>query len=309
MSKLVFVSLTLVLALVGSRTVRADDLLVRRLDLLEQIVAQQQQELATFQTAGYTAGAAYTTGADDGSCGTCAKLYYDPASRRGGVYAAADLTFLRPYMGREGLDALLPAPTGPGGLEGEYTFAPRLIIGYEGASGLGVRTRYWFFDQDFGVAGVAPLFGIDMDVLDLEATIRKDFGSWDLQFAGGVRYGREEMSYNGDRLSFEGTGLTVAAEVTRPVYNGNWSLLGNFRGSLLYGETRDTGIIWTGTSANEIMQVWEIQLGVEYARETSAGQVAIQFLWEAQYWENAPIAAIMSDLGFSGPTLKVEFRR
>ncbi len=303
MNKLEFASLTLIMALVVPRTVRANDLLVERLDQLERIVARQQQELAAFQAVGYA------TGTDDYSCGRRAKGCYDPISRRGGVYAAADLTFLRPYMGREGLDALIPAPPGLGGLDGEYTFAPRFIIGYEGASGLGVRTRYWFFDQDFGIAGVAPTFGIDMDVLDVEATMRKDFGNWDLQVAGGVRYGREEMSYNGDQICFEGTGLTVAAEVMRPVCNGNWSLLGNFRGSLLYGETRDTGLLWVGPSADEIMQVWEMQLGVEYARELFAGEVAIQFLWEAQYWQNSTIAVYMTNLGFSGPTLKVEFRR
>ncbi len=309
MNKLMLISLTFILALVAPRTVRADDLLVERLDQLEQIVAQQQQELAAFRTAGYATGVGYATGTDDYSCGKCAPRCYDPTSRRGGVYAAADLTFLRPYVGGEALRSILTPSPGPGGLEAEYPFAPRIIIGYEGARGLGIRARYWFFDQDFALEGVAPTFGIDMDVLDLEATIRQDFGSWDLQFAGGVRYGREEMSYNGDQICFEGTGLTVAAEVMRPVYNSNWSLLGNFRGSLLYGETRDTGILWVGPSANEIMQVWEMQLGVEYAREMSAGEVAIQFLWEVQYWENAPIAVYMSDLGFSGPTLKVEFRR
>ena len=302
MNKLVFASLTLILALVAPRTVRADDLLVERLDQLEQIVAQQQQELDAFQMAGYT------TGTDDCSCGRCVKCCYDTSSCRGGVYAAVDLTFLRPYVSGDGLSILIPSP-GPGGLEAEYTFAPRIIIGYEGASGLGIRARYWFFDQDFALDGIAPTFGIDMDVLDVEATIRKDFGSWDLQFAGGVRYGREEMSSLGVTSCFEGVGLTVAAEVMRPVVNRNWSLLGNFRGSLLYGEMRDTGLLWTGVSTNEIMQVWEMQLGVEYAREMSAGEVAIQFLWEAQYWENAWIGSWLSDLGFSGPTLRVEFRR
>ena len=156
------------------------------------------------------------------------------------------------------------------------------------------------------------LFGIDMDVLDLEATTRKEFGSWDLQFAGGLRYGREEMSYDGLDVCFEGAGLTLAAEVMRPVCNSNWSLLGNFRGSLLYGDIRDTGLILGAgpfITEEEMMQVWEMQLGVQYAREMSAGQVAIQFLWETQVWKNAWLGSWFSDLGFSGPALKAEFRR
>ena len=197
MNKLVFASLTLISALVALRTVRADDLLVKRLDQLEQLVAQQQRELAAFRATGRA------TGTDDYSRPKRAKFRYDPSSRRGGLYAAADLTFLRPYVSGDGLSVLIPAP-GPGGLEGEYTFAPRIIIGYEGANGLGVRARYWFFDQEFALEGVAPTFGIDMDVLDLEATTRQEFRSWDLLFAGGVRYGRQNMSYNGLQACFEG---------------------------------------------------------------------------------------------------------
>lgn len=309
MKKLALVSLTLISALVASGTVRADDLLVARLDQLERTVARQQRELAAFQTAGYTTEIGYTTasGFTTGIDDCC----YETGSCRGGAYAAVELTFLRPYLSGDGLAILIPAP-GPGGIQGEYTFAPRFIIGYEGANGLGVRVRYWFFDQDFALDGVAPTFGVDMDALDLEATTRTEFGEWDLQFAGGARYGREEMSYNGLLARFEGVGLTVAAEVTRPIYSGNWSLLGNFRGSLLYGDILDTGLILgagTFTTDDEMMQIWELQLGVQYAREMSAGQVAVQFLWETQHWENAWLSAWMSDLGFSGPTLKVEFRR
>ena len=116
----------------------------------------------------------------------------------------------------------------------DYQFAPRIWLGYVGNCGLGIRSRYWQFDQSTaqslvnadtsGVTNIttaAPLGlsftspglvmfknGVDhllfdsnlkLNVVDLEATQEFRLGRWLLEFSGGARYSHISQNYDAIR--------------------------------------------------------------------------------------------------------------
>lgn len=118
----------------------------------------------------------------------------------------------------------------------DYEIAPRVWLGYVGEGGLGLRGRYWRFDEGtkrsftnsdttgtvwitsatpLDSQGLTPIFAyglvfapasgveslafvsdLELDVLDLEATQEVQAGEWSLQLAGGVRLTRISQVYN-----------------------------------------------------------------------------------------------------------------
>jgi hypothetical protein len=106
----------------------------------------------------------------------------------------------------------------------DLAVSPRVWLGYEAATGLGLRMQYWQFDQDANDAVASPpangfgrithpTFGavditstiptdsfsvastLNVYALDLEGTKRVDFDSWWMMVSGGLRYASTEQSY------------------------------------------------------------------------------------------------------------------
>ena len=101
---------------------------------------------------------------------------------------------------------------------------------------------------------------IEMDALDFDVTLRERFRRWDLLLSGGARYGR--MGYRSDTIfppgecRFEGIGPTVSLEVDREVGCRGFHLIGNFRGSMLFGDVD----FWGFTVRDELTTVLDNQL-------------------------------------------------
>ena len=96
--------------------------------------------------------------------------------------------------------------------------------------------------------------------------------------------------------------------------DSEFALIGNARGSFLYGATKfdigidglvDPGEVNIDTE-DHMMQVWEFQLGGEWARERSNGsRIFVQTLYEGQAWEWAPTLGLGGlDVGFTGFTCR-----
>ena len=239
------------------------------------------------------------------------------------VYAEAQVTVLKPHAAVNN------------GAENDYGVGSRLIIGYDGPYGFGVRGRYWNFDQGASLGGGTG-GSIKMDVLDLEAVLRGSVGCWELETSGGIRYANMQMDAQGVpfipapvniRGAFEGAGLTAAFGGSRPINDTGLSLVGNLRGSLLYGDT--TTPFTTAVPApvpnptpnninNDMTSVWEIQLGAEWTRCVGNYELVASALWEAQIWQNTSLSNPLtasgsglgfgSDLGFTGPTFGLGVR-
>ncbi len=139
----------------------------------------------------------------------------------GSISATAEILFLRLHVaggvGSTSSD------------EFDFDATPRLTLGYTSCDGLGVRARYWDYDEDnFG--GIEET-AIDTYTLDFEVFQAIDVGCHTrVEFSGGIRhldYFMDSDLNNENPISFDGNGLVVGLRVERDVCC-----------TTLYGQTR-----------------------------------------------------------------------
>jgi len=283
--------------LVGPGAIQAETLsydeLAARLTALESQVQSQSTDFASYNTGG---------GPEQFGCKDCSKTVCNcgcPA-----WYAGYEMTILRPYVG--------DANFGPGTFGDDYGVGHRFVLGYDNGSGLGARLRYWMYNHNHGTAAGAPFIHIDMDVLDGEVTLQEQLHNWDLMASGGLRYARSSFNsplFGPSDIHFEGIGPTVSLEATRCVGSRGVYLVGNFRGSMLFGQING---LFPAAIEDEVTVVLENQLGLGWTREFGRGIVNLRAVWESQFWLNDTLAddfnGFGTNLGFSGPTASVEIR-
>jgi hypothetical protein len=243
------------------------------------------------------------------SCDACSGLV-------GGVEAA----ILRPRPGMSVSELGILGVNAVPYRENQYDFTPRIWLGYVNNCGLGVRIRYWTFDeglaQDEGTftVGNETLVGSGMlraNTVDLETMQEIHWGCWGVNVGAGLRYGSvvQELStqiiepgiaYNvtlNQTGSFFGIGPTLFAEFHRPIGESGLALVANLRGSLLFGT--DTNAITVTNNAvvppttmpylakqDQAVGIAEIQMGLEWTRSLSQGRsLFVQALWEGQIWD------------------------
>lgn len=243
------------------------------------------------------------------------------------TYADLDFLLLAPkvpsvqfpwYYGENGVNNY----QGEGTLSDNLYFATRLTAGYEDCSCFGGRFRWFSFDNDVDYnglwntgAGTVAIFGqtsLDVDAFDFELTQRGNFGYWNLMGSAGLRYAEAEMmnininfpaigAFIGGRagVEFEGIGPTLALEGRRPVADTGVNLVAAGRAAILWGDVdtyspfRNTNLF---TLRDDTIQVWEFQLGVEYAHTFGNGlRAETGVFWETQQWDFT-----VSDLAFMG---------
>ncbi len=292
-----FLAALTAIMLTGQATAQAEDLsysdLVSRITALE----TELQKTSDVQLASCDgeASCGFATSCRP-SCCACSAWYF-----------GYEMTALQPYVS----DITLAA----GSYDDEFGFGHRLTIGYDGGSGMGARLRYWFYNHGHDtVPPAAPdSLGIDMDVIDLELNLTEQLRNYNLMISGGVRYAR--MGLNSTiidtafpRLVFEGGGPTAALESTREFGDRGLYLIGNIRGSLLFGD-----LVFQGNKyQDETTVVLENQLGVGMTRNLGRATLNLRTVWETQVWLNDTMADVGigfgSNLGFGGPTSSIELR-
>ena len=154
-------------------------------------------------------------------------------------------------------------------------------------------------------------------------TQRGDFGCWDWLVSGGLRYGEISINEPGifgpsgipavvfvgpTGVEFDGIGPTFAAEAIRAVGCSGVSIFGRARTALLFGDVDLTTAFRTGGSVaiqDEFIQVWELQLGVEYAACIRGRQARVGVFWEAQRWDSE--SNVLGDIAFHGLGISAGF--
>lgn len=245
-------------------------------------------------------------------------------------YADVQFLLLTPNIPSQGFDNIWyrGAPVSveaEGGLSDSMEYATRVIFGAEDCCGFGGRVRWFSFDNDIGYdglwdTGVGTIVfsgdtSLDVDAIDLELTQRGQFGYWNILGSAGLRYGRVDMvegainfedaaAFLGGSagVNFEGVGPTLSLRGSRPVASTGVTLFAVGRSSLLYGDVESRSPFFFGnlfTVRDEIVQVWEFQLGVEYAKTLSNGAtVETGIFWETQRWDSENNS--LGDLSFMG---------
>lgn len=169
---------------------------------------------------------------------------------------------------------------------------------------------------------------------ELEVTQLVDLHRWQVTVAAGVRYTDVSQSFDGFAFDngvliergtfghrFNGVGPTVAAESRRPLGNG-LALFANARGSLIFGHAKANSFLifedeYEGrfiteefTARNDVLPIGELEIGAEFSRSTSLGNLFIRGGWYgAIYFDAGSSSSEEGNLGFHGLSLQFGISR
>lgn len=163
--------------------------------------------------------------------------------------------------------------------------------------------------------------GLSLKAADIEATYASDHGRMHTLFSGGLRYAELDQTYFAtevttaglltslvdSRKSFDGVGPTVAAESRVGIGDGGLAIYGNGRASLVFGNMDQAvraGVIPTGArgvftnsfSSDDALPIGELELGLEWRKETTGRSWFLQGGVAAQTWFGAGNAGNVEDL-------------
>ena len=268
---------------------------------------------------------------------------------RSGWLAGFELAILRPHLSTFNYSFEADADTDayPDPRFG-YKASPRVWLGYQTSEGLGMQVRYWTIDQSTGLHPVADPevdeqyhgIGVEATTLDFEMTQLVCWGPLQANFSGGLRYGKIDTAFSENATAeegfgndifntgFEGVGPTAAVNVRRPIRCGDWALIGNSRGSLLFGD-RNMTLLYDdeyeqtngAPESYELIEhyviqdiplgVIESQMGLEYSRILdNGGKLSFRALMEGQlWWEQEAAEEELSNIGFFGATLGLQYEQ
>jgi hypothetical protein len=224
--------------------------------------------------------------------------FFGCGEQSAGILGGAELLFIRPFF----------ANGHPAGSLFGYESAPRLWLGYQFASGLAIKAKYWEFDHRAG-SEEEGTYQLESKVFDLELAETFQLGScWQAALSGGWRHVdfafRYEEEPDLETSQLASNGLTLAAELRRNL-RGGFSLFGGFRAAWLFGDLSyqapwlDTGRL-DYNGATQTMT--EAQLGVEWARRPDGRRCEIlaRAGVEAQWWDSFAADMDAAQIGMFG---------
>ncbi len=203
----------------------------------------------------------------------------------------------------------------------------RLWGGWSDAEGLGFRVRWWQYDQ----FSTGTTLGVDFtsrlifQKLDVEATQRVQYRSWDILYSGGVTWIGNEMALDAsnvvgtDRWRLDAAGVTVGLQgIRRSRRFEHWRLQGSSQFSGVFGN----GIAQTvadpiGDQPSSMGAILEFSVGPRWERSIGGGATAFAGgNAEAQYWmtglgavEDGVTPDGQGPLGLVGLSFNVGIRR
>jgi hypothetical protein len=237
------------------------------------------------------------------------------------LFGQLDVMFLRPRISGIGPVWGL-APSGGRLIDGGYDPALRFALEYRPAPTLGLRARYFVFDNDSPfVAPFQPAkLDIALETVDAEFVFHKNIPKWQFDFSGGLQYGSLEYSASlagatgVGTVRFEGVGPVFSAHAVHQLGESGFSLFGDVRASFLMGNIYNASLLVSVPRAqihDEFMQIYQNQLGVAWRGEvTDNVGIAVKAAWETQFWLNDTLSddvyGIGSNLSLTGPAVSVE---
>lgn len=186
---------------------------------------------------------------------------------RAGFVGSFEVLFLRPYESEGDFNDF------------DYEDGYRFTLGWQSATGLGARLRYFDLEAEEGT----DLF--ESEYFDIEVFDAIRLGCyWDLTIGGGLRYldlQADELGTGIDEIN--GVGPVLSAELVRHFGQRGWAAYGIIRESIIVGDGTDGGIIEDDLTVS----MSEIQLGIQHNRDwRNGGQLFARVGWEAQYYHD-----------------------
>jgi hypothetical protein len=153
-----------------------------------------------------------------------------------------------------------------------------------------------------------------MHVWDFEAVAEFGCCPWSFLASAGVRYAHISQDYNAAVITatgatntfilsgqnFNGAGPTISLEARRALGNSGLYLYSKGRGSVLFGTSKQSATIGTGTAgaeffassrSNSVLPEGELELGAGFRRHTCRGDIFLEAGVVGQVWCNVGSAA------------------
>ena len=211
------------------------------------------------------------------------------AAASAGLLAADGDSSIRAYIQGE---ALILRPFQSEGETPGFDFEPaaRVVAGLEGQDGLGLRVRWFQWDQfeRNNLGGGALIASLDVEILDVELTKTLDLGIVTAVASGGYRYADYREFSNGtpDQMR-NSNGLVVGLELTH-MLNDYISIFGKGRASMQFASKG----VDNGDPMSELFfTTTEVQVGAEATlwRFGEGGRVYVRGAGEGQGWSGGVI--------------------
>jgi hypothetical protein len=231
-----------------------------------------------------------------------------------GWIAGYEATFFKYYAAR-GVSGFLGTD-----IRFDYEPAPRVWIGYVGPTGVGIRARYWEYEEaDFSLTAggrQVDTLRIDTHVFDLELTNWIEIGRyWSALVTAGGRYVDYEETRQttgtivvGQTSQFtsDNSGGTLGAELHAHV-TSNGTLFASGRSSVVFGdyvERAGATLFTVREDLDTLHFMWDSQLGAEWRWERPRTDIFIRVAAEVQYWTDF---VDETSIGFAGFTTACGF--
>jgi hypothetical protein len=159
----------------------------------------------------------------------------------------------------------------------------RFWVGYQRADGLGVRFRYFDFDQEADNGDEFDTTHSDLEIYDAVQVGH----NWDLVIGAGIRYLDVLFDDVGGVFtqSFTGPGPVVTAELYRHI-SDRAALYAIGRESILVGDFDESGIGFQIENEDSTLMVSELLLGLQLHRGWNRALLFGRVGWEAQYYHD-----------------------
>ena len=209
--------------------------------------------------------------------------------------------------------------------------APRFTVGYVAPNGIGIRARWWEFEQQQIADAPNPGDFIDVDTYNIDLELFHDMelnDIFDMEISGGMRYNEfvEELhdaTNPADRFlnEFNGFGLIGALEFRGHLWC-NSAVFSRIRVAGVVGDKFVVDNSGSPVELNDTVQgMYELAAGYEYSRTLQSGAILFaEVAAELQHWQNfssgyedlngaRDFGGSPTDVGFAGVVFSAGIRR
>lgn len=266
---------------------------------------------ADIDVAGEPCGTGKCSNGSDCLCSSCCN--------QSGWTAGVEMTWFRYHRADGNRVGVVSGANDGDTVEFNFKEAPRVTLGYVGPDGLGVRTRWWQFDQKQGANDIAKgSLGVDTYNIDVEIFEEIDLTPCaSMELFAGLRYNDFDENFVDDNatrilnVNSSMYGAVFGTQVNRTIRRGK--LFARVRGAILM----DNANVLDATSAvvrtDTIQGMTEFATGFEVVQCTSYGTIRFMLGAEWQHWFNystefdTTTSGGPTDVGFGGITTGFSF--
>lgn len=228
----------------GMRAVHAQDVQFSSFAEMSSVVAEQNARIEQLEAHLASLSRTTTSGIVGDGCGcnggsSCGACGCNDCCDQSMVYGGLEIVALKVFQSEGNYG------------NNDYQPGARIWLGAQRADGLGIRVRYFNYDQEIGGDNVL------IENFDIELTDAWRLGNWDGILSGGFRYG--EFIDDFGSVETYAAGITVGFQANRWV-NDRFAIFAAVQESLLYGND-------VGNDVDDVVfSITEIQLGVQANR-------------------------------------------